>query len=142
MLFAQIRKGQQELRVVQQVGTTVGSKSPDPEGSVMIYEERIYTIMPGKMADIERRFADHTLKLFEKHEVKVVGFWKTAIGRQTFELVYILQYKDMNDRMEKWEAFSKDPEWIKARNDSETHGPLVAQVENKILSPLSFSPLK
>jgi hypothetical protein len=142
MLFAQIRKRQQELQVVQRVGTTVGSRSPHAEGSVMIYEERIYTIMPGKMADIERRFADHTLKLFEKHEIKVVGFWKTAIGRQTFELVYILQYKDMNDRMEKWEAFSKDPEWIKARNDSETHGPLVAQVENKILSPLSFSPLK
>ncbi len=108
----------------------------------MIYEERIYTVMPGKMADIERRFADHTLKLFEKHEIKVVGFWKTAIGRQTFELVYILQYKDMNDRMEKWEAFTKDPDWIKARNDSETHGPLVAQVENKILTPYSFSPLK
>jgi hypothetical protein len=108
----------------------------------MIYEERIYTIMPGKMAAIERRFADHTLKLFEKHEIKVVGFWKTVLGRQNFELVYILQYKDMNDRMEKWEAFSKDPEWIKARNDSEAHGPLVAQVENKILAPMSFSPLK
>src|SRR6516225_5444955 len=96
MLFAQIRKRQQELQVVQRVGTTVGSRSPHAEGSVMIYEERIYTIMPGKMADIERRFADHTLKLFEKHEIKVVGFWKTAIGRQTFELVYILQYKDLN----------------------------------------------
>ncbi|MFL5240970.1 MAG: NIPSNAP family protein [Gemmataceae bacterium] len=108
----------------------------------MIYEERIYTIMPGKMADIERRFADHTLKLFEKHGIKVVGFWKTVLGRQLFELVYIVQFKDVNERMERWEAFGKDPEWIKARNDSETHGPLVAQVENKILSPLPFSPLK
>jgi hypothetical protein len=108
----------------------------------MIYEERIYTIMPGKMADIERRFADHTLKLFEKHGIKVVGFWKTILGRQNFELVYILQYKDLNERMDKWEAFTKDPEWIKARNESETHGPLVAQVENKILSPLPFSQLK
>ena len=108
----------------------------------MIYEERIYTIMPGKMADIERRFADHTLKLFEKHGIKVVGFWKTILGRQNFELVYILQYKDMNERMDKWEAFTKDPEWIKARKESETHGPLVVQVENKILSPLPFSQLK
>jgi len=107
-----------------------------------LYEERIYTIMPGKMADIERRFAQHTMRLFEKHGIKVVGFWKTAIGRQNFELVYILEYKDANDRMEKWEAFMKDPDWIKARNESETHGPLVAQVENKILVPLSFSPLK
>ena len=108
----------------------------------MIFEERIYTIMPGKMADIERRFSDHTLRLFEKHGIKVVGFWRTAIGRQNFELVYILAYQDMNDRMQKWDAFSRDPEWIKARNDSETHGPLVMQVENKVLVPLPFSPLK
>jgi hypothetical protein len=108
----------------------------------MIYEERIYTIMPGKMGDIERRFAQHTMRLFEKHGIKVVGFWRTAIGRQNFELVYILEFADANDRMQKWEAFQKDPEWTKARNDSETHGPLVAQVENKILVPLPFSPLK
>jgi hypothetical protein len=108
----------------------------------MIYEERIYTIMPGKMGDIERRFANATLKLFEKHGIKVVGFWKTVIGRQNYELVYILEYQDLNDRTEKWDAFINDPDWIKARNDSETHGPLVAQVENKILVPLPFSPLK
>jgi hypothetical protein len=108
----------------------------------MIYEERIYTIMPGKMGDIERRFAQHTMRLFEKHDIKVVGFWRTAIGRQNFELVYLLEFKDLNDRMQKWDAFGKDPEWIKARNESETHGPLVVQVENKILVPLSFSPLK
>lgn len=108
----------------------------------MIYEERIYTIMPGKMADIERRFADHTLRLFKKHGIKVVGFWKTAVGRQNFELVYLLEYRDANERMQKWEAFLSDPEWIKARNESETHGPLVAQVENKLLVPLPFSPLK
>ena len=108
----------------------------------MIYEERIYTILPGKMGDIERRFANHTMRLFEKHGMKVVGFWKTVIGRQNFELVYLLVFKDVNDRMEKWKAFQEDPDWIKARNDSETHGPLVAQVENKILTPLPFSPLK
>lgn len=108
----------------------------------MIYEERIYTIMPGKMADIERRFTNHTMRLFEKHGIKVVGFWKTAIGRQNFELVYICEFKDLNDRMQKWEAFGKDPDWLKARSESETHGPLVAQVENKILMPLPFSPLR
>jgi hypothetical protein len=36
----------------------------------------------------------------------------------------------------------KEPEWLQARSASEVHGPLVAQVENKILAPLPFSPLK
>ena len=108
----------------------------------MIYEMRSYEVVPGRMPAMNARFQNHTVGLFEKHGIKVVGFWKTAIGRQNFELVYILEYKDANDRMEKWEAFMKDPDWIKARNESETHGPLVAQVENKILVPLPFSPLK
>ena len=99
-------------------------------------------LLVGRARDLQARFRDHTCGLFEKHGIKVVGFWKTAIGRQNFELVYILEYKDLNDRMQKWDAFMKDPEWLKARNDSETHGPLVAQVENKILVPLPFSPLK
>jgi hypothetical protein len=108
----------------------------------MIYEERIYTVMPGRMADMNARFANHTMRLFEKHGIKVIGFWQTAVGRQNLELVYILAYEDANDRMRKWEAFGKDPEWLKARADSEVHGPLVAQVENKLLVPTPYSPLQ
>jgi hypothetical protein len=67
----------------------------------MIDEERIYTILPSKMGDVERRFADHALRLFEKHGIQVVGLWKTVIGRQNFELVYLCAFQDLNDRMQK-----------------------------------------
>ena len=30
----------------------------------MIYEWRAYYIMPGRMPDIQKRFADHTMRLF------------------------------------------------------------------------------
>ena len=46
----------------------------------MIYEWRAYYVMPGRMADIQRRFADHTMRLFEKHGINVVGFWQPVIG--------------------------------------------------------------
>lgn len=108
----------------------------------MIYEERIYTIMPGRLSDIHDRFANHTMRLFEKHRMKVVGFWQTAVGRQNLELVYVLAFEDANDRMNKWNAFFNDPEWKKARAESEAHGPLVAQVENKLLVPTPYSPLQ
>lgn len=33
----------------------------------MIYEWRAYYIMPSRMPDIQKRFADHTMRLFAKH---------------------------------------------------------------------------
>ena len=46
----------------------------------MIYEYRAYYVVPGRMPDIQRRFADITMKLFAKHGIRVVGFWDTVIG--------------------------------------------------------------
>ena len=54
----------------------------------------------------------------------------------------LLAYDDANDRMEKWASFQSDPEWQKARAESEKQGPLVAQVENKLLTPTPYSPLQ
>ena len=108
----------------------------------MIYELRIYECFAGKLSNLHDRFANHTMALFEKPGIEVVGFWQTVVGKQNFELVYLLAYDDANDRMEKWASFQSDPEWQKARAESEKQGPLVAQVENKLLTPTPYSPLQ
>lgn len=41
----------------------------------MIYELRIYTTIPGRMPNLLARFENHTLKIWEKHEIKQLGFW-------------------------------------------------------------------
>jgi len=41
----------------------------------MIYELRIYTTLPGRMPNLLSRFENHTLKIWEKHGIKQVGFW-------------------------------------------------------------------
>lgn len=41
----------------------------------MIYEMRIYTTIPGRLPNLLARFENHTLKLWEKHGIKQVGFW-------------------------------------------------------------------
>ena len=43
----------------------------------MVYEHRTYIIPPGKMDGILARFRDHTMGLFERHGINVVGFWVT-----------------------------------------------------------------
>ena len=107
----------------------------------MLYEYRAYYVMPGRMPDIQRRFADVTMKLFNKHGVNVVGFWETMFGESN-EMVYILAWSDLGERERIWKAFTTDPEWLAARKASEANGPLVERVVNKIWRPTSFSPMQ
>jgi hypothetical protein len=107
----------------------------------MIYEYRAYYVMPGRMPDIQKRFADVTMRLFAKHGINVVGFWEPVIGESN-ELVYLCAYEDLAQRQRAWDAFMGDPEWQAAKAASEAKGPLVERVVNKIWKPTSFSPLK
>jgi len=107
----------------------------------MIYEYRAYYAMPGRMPDLQRRFAEITLNLFKKHGIRVVGFWETVIGESN-ELVYICAYDDLAHRQRAWSAFMADPEWQAARKATEANGPLVERVVNKIWRPTAFSPLQ
>jgi hypothetical protein len=107
----------------------------------MIHEYRAYYIMPGRMPDIQKRFAEVTMKLFKKHGIEVVGFWEPVIGESN-ELVYICAYPDLATRERVWKAFMADPEWQAARKASEANGPLVERVVNKIWRPTAFSPIQ
>ena len=93
------------------------------------------------MPAINSRFANITLKLFEKHGIKVVGFWEAIIG-QTNTLYYMLAFNDMGHREKVWTAFMNDPEWLKARAETEKDGPIVVRVTNILLRPTPYSPMK
>ena len=108
----------------------------------MIHELRIYTAHPGKMGALLARFRDHTTDLFEKHGIANVGYWLNSIGGRSDELWYILGFEDLAQRDAAWAAFAADPDWRKARDESEADGPLVHHIENRILRPTDFSPLR
>ena len=52
----------------------------------MIYELRVYRCMPGRLPDLNKRFETVTLKMWEKHGFRQVGFWTTVIGESNQEL--------------------------------------------------------
>jgi hypothetical protein len=108
----------------------------------MIYELRIYTANPGKMGALQARFRDHTTGLFEKHGIKNVGYWMNSIGGRSDELWYMLAFESLAQRDEAWKAFATDPEWQEARRKSEENGALVHHIENRIMTPTDFSPLR
>jgi hypothetical protein len=108
-----------------------------------LFELRTYHAAPGKLDALQARFANHTLSLFAKHGLTVVGFWvaRDANGQPGDDLVYILAFQDSEAREQAWEAFRADPDWLKARADSEADGPLVISLESVFLDPTSYSPL-
>jgi len=107
----------------------------------MIYEQRVYSAIPGKLPALLARFSNHTLKLFEKHGIKQSGFWTVLVGDGNNDLHYLLVWESLADREKKWNAFQADPEWIKARDDSEKDGPLIANIKSAFLRPTAFSAL-
>jgi hypothetical protein len=112
------------------------------EKNTVIHELRIYRCMPGRLPDLSKRFENVTLKLWEKHGMRPVGFWTTLIGDSNQDLTYLLEWKDLAERERTWAGFMSDPEWLKARTESEKNGPIVAQITNSILAPTAFSKLR
>ena len=108
----------------------------------MIYELRVYHCVPGKLPALVKRFEQHTLKIFEKHGFRQVGFWTTVIGESNQDFYYMLEWDSLADREKKWNAFQADKEWQEIRKSTEVDGPLVASFGNTILAPTAYSAAK
>jgi hypothetical protein len=94
--------------------------------------------MPNMLA----RFRDHTTKIWERLGIRQLGFWTTLVGESNNDLTYVLVWESLAEREAKWAAFVNDPAWIKARDESERDGPIVATLRNELLTPTDFSALK
>lgn len=107
----------------------------------MIYELRTYTAAPGKMARLHQRFREVTMRLFERHGMRVVGLWTPVDdAASSDQLVYLLAFADREALEAGWAAFRADPDWIEAKAASERDGVLAARVESRLLEPTDYSP--
>lgn len=108
-----------------------------------VYEMRVYYAAPGKMEAMHARFRDHTCKLFQKHGMTLIGFWSPINPKEAEQkMIYILAYPSLEARDKSWNAFQADPDWIKAKNESEKNGKLVDKVEVTYMKPTDYSPVK
>lgn len=112
-----------------------------PAGKV--YELRTYIANPGKLDALNARFRNHTCKLFQKHGVELVGFWTPAEGEEADNtLIYMVAFPSEEAQKKAWQAFREDPEWKKAKAESEKDGVLVKQVLSKNLTATDYSPMR
>ncbi|MBI4297427.1 MAG: NIPSNAP family protein [Chloroflexi bacterium] len=107
----------------------------------MLHELRIYETVPGMLPALNQRFANVTLPLWKKYGIRPVAFWTEDVGTSN-RLVYLLEWESLAEREQKFPAFQADPEWQRKRAESEKDGPLVARIENRILRPTPYSPLR
>jgi hypothetical protein len=105
-----------------------------------VFELRTYTAIDGKLPNLIARFRDHTTKLFEKHGMVNIGYWVPKDTPNT--LIYIVAHKSQDAAKASWDAFRKDPVWIKARDASEAGGKIVDKVTSVFLDPVDFSKIK
>src|SRR5436190_6938616 len=129
-------------------GYAVGRVAPAPVAAAQaqpghVYEMRTYTAADGKLPNLNARFRDHTMRIFAKHNMKSIGY-RTPIEGPTAgtTLVYILEHPSREEATKNWAAFNADPEWQKAKADSEVGGKLVAKAEPVFLTPTDYSPIK
>ena len=108
----------------------------------MICEMRVYRCLPGRLPALLQRFENTTLKLWEKHGIRQIGFFTTVIGESNQELIYFLAWVSMAERETKWNAFQADPDWISARAKTEESGQIVGNIVSQLLAPTAFSALK
>ena len=113
------------------------------QSSGTVYELRTYTSGPGKLSDLQARFRDHTVRLFERHGMKNVGYWVPADAPMSENtLIYVLEHASRDAAQASWDAFREDSDWKEARAESERNGRLAINVEAVYMTATDFSAIK
>jgi hypothetical protein len=73
----------------------------------MIHELRMFHCVPGRLPALLKRFETDTLRLFEKHAIRQLGFWTVAIGESNNDLFLVLEWESLAERERKFGAFLK-----------------------------------
>ena len=108
-----------------------------------VFEMRTYTAPDGKLPNLQARFRDHTIRIFNKHNMKSVGYWVPQDAPDhTTKLVYIISHDSRDAARKNWADFQADPEWKKVSAESQVNGPIVTNVVSVFMDATDYSPIK
>jgi hypothetical protein len=104
----------------------------------MIIDERTYTIHIGKIPAYLKLYQDEGLEIQKKTLGNLIGYFVTEVGALS-TVVHLWAYDSMEERTRRRTALAADPAWQAYLAKMQ---PLVSAMENRILTPTSFSPLR
>jgi hypothetical protein len=137
-----------------------------------VFELRTYIATPNNLDNLQSRFRDHTVKLFEKHGITNIAYWTVADDKATCSklltaccakgdakseakdeelvkpsgLVYLVAHASDDARKKSFDAFRMDPTWVAAKDASEKKGggslTVKDGVKSLMLKATDYSPMK
>jgi hypothetical protein len=124
-------------------GFVAGNVARAQSDGKKVFELRTYTAPEGKLPDLQKRFRDHTRRIFDKHGMKSIGYWtpQDAPNSQN-TLIYILEHPSREDAKKHWAEFQADPEWQKVSTESQVNGRIVSKVDSVFMEATDYSPIK
>ena len=112
-----------------------------PERHV-IHQLRIYEIFDGNKQGFHDRFRDHASRIMAKYDFRIVAMWESRFEGRT-EFVYLIEWPDRATMTDRWARFMRDQEWIDIKKrTADTYGPLVGEIQDRVLDPTAYSPRK
>src|SRR5215831_13382102 len=105
--------------------------NPTGGGSLMIYEIRTYTLKPGSVAEVEKRFGE--AYEYRKKYSPLAAFWHTEIGPLN-QIIHMWPYADQAERARVRGEAAKDPNWPPKIQE------FILHMESEVLVPFPFLP--
>lgn len=104
----------------------------------MIHQLRIYEIFEPSKAAFHARFRDHAARLMRDHGFDIRAMWETTTAART-EFVYLIAWPDEATMTARWADFMADAEWNRIKKQTGTDGPLVGEIEDRVLRLVDYS---
>jgi hypothetical protein len=113
-----------------------------------VFELRVYTTVDGKLDALHARFRNHTMKLFEKHGMTNLPYFAVMDEDKGAKntLIYLLAHDSKEAGLKSFGDFRADPDWVKAKGESEKDGSLTIPqpdgVKSVYMTATDFSAIK
>ena len=104
----------------------------------MIYEMRTYRLKAGAVPTYLKLIEDEGIEVQKSHLGRLIGYFSSDIGPLN-EVVHIWAYADLGDRAARRARLAADPRWQAFVPKIQA---LIETMDNKILEPAAFSPLR
>ena len=124
-------------------GVMPGESVAHAQSGGRVFELRTYTAPDGKLEELHKRFRDHTLRIFTKHSMTSIVYFRPEdppLSQNT--LIYLISHASREQAKKNWAEFQADPEWQKVAQESQVNGKIVAKVDSVFLDPTDYSPMK
>jgi NIPSNAP len=104
----------------------------------MIVEQRDYHVTTGKLPELVRLYAEEGIAIQEEHLGNLLGWFTVDVGALS-TVVSLWGYESAGEREERRARLQADERW---KTFLAKIQPLIHTQQNRILVPVSFSPIK